>query len=65
MKDGNKRKIITVSVPEDLVEIMNCCGKFYNRSAMITEAIERYLRMYEPALYNMLITHRREMDRNG
>ena len=62
--DGNKRKIVTVSLPADLVEIL-ACGRFYNRSAMITEAIERYLQIREPALYDMLLIHRREEAAHG
>ena len=59
MKDGNKKRIITVSLPSDLIEIMEC-GKFYNRSAVIAEAMERYLQVREPVLYDMLLAHRRE-----
>ena len=63
-RKNSSRLIVTVSLPKDLVEILNCCSKFHNRSAMVSEAIEWYLRMYEPTLYGML-THRREMDLNG
>ena len=62
--DGNKRKIVTVSLPADLVDIM-ACGRFYNRSAVITEAIERYLQIREPTLYDMLLAHRREDNDHG
>ena len=64
MMDGTKRRIVTVSLPADLVDII-ACGRFYNRSAIITEAIERYLQIREPSLYEMLLAHRREEAANA
>ena len=63
-RKNSSRLIVTVSLPKDLVEVMSA-GRFFNRSAVITEAIERYLQVREPTLYDMLLAHRREEKYHG
>lgn len=57
----NSRLIVTVSLPKDLVELMSNAGS-HNRSALIAEAVEMYLRVKEPALYKIMQISRMEAD---
>ena len=62
MKVG--KKVITVSVPEDLLEVIEDLGSWCNRSALVTMALENYIRLKEPAMYKIL-EMRREVHSNG
>lgn len=56
MKVG--KKVISVSLPADLLEVLEDCGAWYNRSAMICKAVEEYIRIHEPGMYKLLEVHR-------
>lgn len=58
MKVGTKKKIISVSLPADLLEVLEDCGAWYNRSAMIGRAVEEYIRIHEPGMWKLLEVHR-------
>ena len=60
-RKNSSRLIVAVSLPKDLVELMSNAGS-HNRSALIAEAVEMYLRVKEPALYKIMQISRMEAD---
>lgn len=63
MKDG-KKTIISVSVPADLLEIIDELGTWQNRSALITISLEQYIRLKDPTMWKLL-EMRREARRDA
>lgn len=53
MKDG-KKTIISVSVPADLLDIIDELGSWQNRSALVTMSLEQYIRLKEPTMWKLL-----------
>lgn len=64
MRDGNKKTIISVSVPADLLEIIDELGTWQNRSALITISLEQYIRLKDPTMWKLL-EMRREARRDA
>lgn len=60
---GNK-KVITVSVPADLLEVIEDCGSWCNRSALVTMSLEAFIQRKEPTMWKILMM-RREARTNG
>ena len=63
MRDG-KKTIISVSVPADLMEIIDELGSWHNRSALVTMSLEQYIRLKEPTMWKLL-EMRREARRDA
>ncbi len=63
MRDG-KKTIISVSVPADLLEIIDELGSWQNRSALVTMSLEQYIRLKEPTMWKLL-EMRREARRDA
>ena len=53
MKNDTKKKIISVNFPEDLLDIMDH-SMWHNRSKMIVDAVEEYIKFHDPSLYKLL-----------
>ena len=53
-------KIITVSLPAELLDVLDHYGRWHNRSALIRDALERYIRLEDPSLYKLLLIERGE-----
>lgn len=53
MRDG-KKTIISVSVPADLLDIIDELGSWQNRSALVTMSLEQYIRLKEPTMWKLL-----------
>ena len=64
MRDGNKKTSISVSVPADLMEIIDELGSWQNRSALVTMSLEQYIRLKEPTMWKLL-EMRREARRDA
>ena len=54
MKRGTSKKVVSVSIPADLLEVMDELGGWYNRSAIIVKALESYVRLEVPTLWKIL-----------
>ena len=54
MKRGVSKKIVSVSIPADLLEVMEELGDWHNRSAIIVLALEAYIRLKEPTMWKIL-----------
>lgn len=55
MSSGSSPKIvISVSVPADLIEILDELGSWQNRSKLITLALENYVRIKDPTIWKLL-----------
>lgn len=52
MKVG--KKVISVSIPEDLIDILDELGSWQNRSKLITLALENYVRIKDPTIWKLL-----------
>lgn len=63
MRDG-KKTIISVSVPADLMEIIDELGSWQNRSALVTISLEQYIRLKDPTMWKLL-EMRREARRDA
>lgn len=63
MRDG-KKTIISVSVPADLLDIIDELGSWQNRSALVTMSLEQYIRLKEPTMWKLL-EMRREARRDA
>ena len=50
---SEKKKVITVNLPADLVDIVNH-SLWHNRSKLISDALEEYIRCHDPGLYKLL-----------
>ena len=64
MRDGNEKTIISVSVPADLLDIIDELGSWQNRSALVTMSLEQYIRLKEPTMWKLL-EMRREARRDA
>lgn len=62
MKRGTSKKVVSVSIPADLLEVMDDLGDWHNRSAIIVLALEAYIRLKEPTMWKILQMRR---DNNG
>lgn len=62
MKVG--KKVISVSIPEDLIDILDELGSWQNRSKLITLALENYVRIKDPTNWKLL-EMRREVSSHG
>ena len=62
MKVG--KKVISVSIPEDLIDILDELGNWQNRSKLITLALENYVRIKDPTIWKLL-EMRREARSHG
>lgn len=54
MKHGVNKKVVSVSIPADLLEVLEDLGGWYNRSALIVQALENYIRLKEPTMWKIL-----------
>ena len=54
MKHGACKKVVSVSIPSDLIEIMDELGDWHNRSAIIVQALEDFIRLNEPTMWKIL-----------
>ena len=54
MNSGSPKIVISVSVPADLIEIMDELGSWQNRSKLITLALENYVRIKDPTIWKLL-----------
>ena len=55
MSSGSSPKmVISVSVPADLIEILDELGSWQNRSKLITLALENYVRIKDPTIWKLL-----------
>ena len=54
MKRGTSKKVVSVSIPADLLEVMDELGEWYNRSAIIVKALEAYIRLEVPTMWKIL-----------
>ena len=63
MRDG-KKTIISVSIPADLLDIIDELGSWQNRSALVTMSLEQYIRLKEPTMWKLL-EMRREARRDA
>ena len=61
---GGNKKVITVSLPADLLEVIEDMGGWYNRSALVSEALEAFIMRKNPTMYKIL-QMRREARSNG
>lgn len=65
MSSGSSPKIvISVSVPADLIKILDELGNWRNRSALVTMALENYVRLKDPIIWKLL-QKRREVRSHG
>ena len=64
MNSGSPKIVISVSVPADLIEILDELGSWQNRSALITISLEQYIRLKDPTLWKLL-EMRREARRDA
>lgn len=62
MKHGACKKVVSVSIPSDLIEIMDELGDWHNRSAIIVQALEAYIRLKEPTMWKILQMRRESND---
>ena len=61
---GGNKKVITVSLPADLLEVIEDMGGWYNRSALVGEALEAFIMRKNPTMYKILMM-RREARKDG
>lgn len=54
MNSGSPKIVISVSVPADLIEILDELGSGQNRSKLITLALENYVRIKDPTIWKLL-----------
>lgn len=54
MSSGSPKIVISVSVPADLIEILDELGSWQNRSKLITLALENYVRIKDPTIWKLL-----------
>ena len=54
MNNGSPKIVVSVSVPADLIEILDELGSWQNRSKLITMALENYVRIKDPTLWKLL-----------
>ena len=54
MNSGIRKTVISVSVPSDLLDIIDELGSWQNRSALITVSLENYIRLKDPTLWKLL-----------
>ena len=54
MNSGSPKIVISVSVPADLIEILDELGSWQNRSKLITLALENYVRIKDPTIWKLL-----------
>ena len=54
MNNGSPKIVISVSVPADLIEILDELGSWQNRSKLITVALENYVRIKDPTIWKLL-----------
>lgn len=54
MNSGTRKTVISVSVPSDLLDIIDELGSWQNRSALITMSLESYIRLKDPTLWKLL-----------
>lgn len=60
MNSGSSPKmVISVSVPADLIEILDELGNWRNRSALVTMALENYVRIKDPTIWKLLEMRRK------
>ena len=54
MNSGIPKIVVSVSVPADLIEILDELGSWQNRSKLITMALENYVRIKDPTIWKLL-----------
>ena len=55
MNSGSSPKIVvSVSLPADLINIIDELGSWQNRSKLITMALENYVRIKDPTIWKLL-----------
>lgn len=55
MNSGSSPKIVvSVSLPADLIQIIDELGSWQNRSKLITLALENYVRIKDPTIWKLL-----------
>lgn len=64
MNSGSPKIVISVSVPADLINILDELGNWQNRSALVTMALENYVRLKDPTIWKLLV-RRREVHSHG
>lgn len=61
MNSGSSPKIVvSVSLPADLINIIDEMGSWQNRSKLISMALENYVRIKDPTLWKLLEMRREE-----
>ena len=50
---NEKKKVITVNLPEDLLNIVDH-STWHNRSKLMADALEEYIRCHDPGLFKLL-----------
>lgn len=64
MNSGNPKIVVSVSLPADLIQIIDELGSWQNRSKLITLALENYVRIKDPTIWKLL-EMRREALKNA
>ena len=54
MSNGSPKIVVSVSLPADLIEIIDELGSWQNRSKLITLALENYVRIKDPTIWKLL-----------
>lgn len=54
MNSGSPKIVVSVSLPADLINIIDELGSWQNRSKLITMALENYVRIKDPTIWKLL-----------
>lgn len=54
MSSGSPKIVVSVSLPADLINIIDELGSWQNRSKLITMALENYVRIKDPTIWKLL-----------
>lgn len=54
MNSGSPKIVVSVSLPADLIQIIDELGSWQNRSKLITMALENYVRIKDPTIWKLL-----------
>ena len=54
MNSGRPKIVVSVSLPADLINIIDELGSWQNRSKLITMALENYVRIKDPTIWKLL-----------
>ena len=60
MNSGSPKIVVSVSLPADLIQIIDELGSWQNRSKLITLALENYVRIKDPTIWKLLEMRREE-----